>query len=178
MNEHKNMPSPDDLAALYGLQPHVEGGWYAETYRSNGLIPQDALPDGFPGPRCYSTLIMYLLQRGDKSALHRLRQDESWHFYLGGPLELVHISPNGLLSRVRLGQDVLGGEVVQYVVPAGHWFGARPSPGSEFCLLGCAVAPGFDFADFEVADGKRLALEFPGLTEVIKEFTRKLPENT
>ena len=163
--------SVEDLIAFYNLKPHVEGGWYAETYRSAGIILQAALPGVFSGPRRYSTLIMYLLRPGDKSALHRLHQDEIWHFYLGGPLELVHISPQGVLTRVRLGQDVLGGEAAAYVVPAGDWFGARPCPGADFCLLGCTVAPGFDFADFEAADGKELEKVFPDLAEVIREFT-------
>lgn len=167
----KNHPSVEDLIAFYNLKPHVEGGWYAETYRSEGIIPREALPGVFSGPRHYSTLIMYLLRPGDKSALHRLHQDEAWHFYQGGPLELVHISPQGVLTHVRLGQDVLNGEAAAYVVPAGHWFGARPCPDSKFCLLGCTVAPGFDFADFEAADGKELEKLFPDLAEVVREFT-------
>ena len=163
--------SVEDLIAFYNLKPHVEGGWYAETYRGAGIILQAALPGVFSGPRHYSTLIMYLLRPGDKSVLHRLHQDEVWHFYQGGPLELAHISPQGVLTRVRLGQDVLGGEAAAYVVPAGDWFGARPYPGADFCLLGCTVAPGFDFADFEAADGKELEKVFPDLAEVIREFT-------
>ena len=142
----------------------------AETYRSEGIIPQKARPGAFSGPRHYSTLIMRLLRSGDKSAPHRLHQDEAWHFYLGGPLELTHISPQGALTRVRLGRDVLNGEAAAYVVPAGHWFGARPCPGAEFCLLGCTVAPGFDFADFEAADDGELEKLFPDLAEVIREL--------
>ncbi len=161
----------EKIVAFYGLRPHVEGGWYAETYRSAGTIAADALPGEFTGPRCYSTAIMYLLNQGDKSTLHRLRQDEVWHFYLGGPLELTHISPQGLLARVRLGPDVLSGEAVQYVIPAGYWFGARPCAGTDFCLVGCTVAPGFDFADFETPDAGRLGAEFPHLAEVIRELT-------
>ena len=171
MTKPNNTSPLDELTALYNLQSHVEGGWYAETYRSAGTIPREALPGGFTGPRHYSTLIMYLLRQGDKSALHRLRQDEIWHFYLGGPLELVHIPPQGALTRVRLGQDVLGGELVHYVIPAGHWFGARPCPGAEFCLLGCTVAPGFDFADFELARREDLLRLYPNHQELVEQLT-------
>ena len=171
MSAPKHLPAMQDLVDFYHLQPHVEGGWYAETYRSAGAIPEAALPKAFSGPRNYSTSIMYLLAQGDKSALHCLPQDEVWHFYLGGPLELVHISPQGELTRLRLGQDVLGGEAAQYAVPAGHWFGARPLPGTAFCLVGCTVAPGFDFADFTAADPVALTAQFPHLAQVIADFT-------
>ena len=163
--------SLDALIARYNLRPHAEGGWYAETYRSAGTIAQSALPPGFNGPRAYSTAIMYLLGPSDKSALHRIRQDEVWHFYLGGPLELAQISPRGEPARVRLGQDLAAGQAVQCVVPAGSWFGARPMPGADFCLAGCTVAPGFEFADFEAADPGALTAEFPHLAGVIAEFT-------
>lgn len=171
MRAPEQILTADALVKLYGLRPHVEGGWYAETYRSAGTIPQAALSAVFDGPRAYSTAIIYLLGRSDKSALHRIRQDEVWHFYQGGPLELARISPLGELTRLRLGHNPAAGELVQCVVPAGCWFGARPLPGADFCLIGCTVAPGFDFADFEAATPARLTAEFPHLANVIAEFT-------
>ena len=162
-----------DQAALiieqYGLHPHPEGGFFAETYRSPGLIPGSALPTEFAGERNYSTAIVFLLRENDFSALHRLRQDEVWHFYLGGPLRLVMISPEGRFLETTLGRD--GTEVVQAVVPAGWWFGAKPAGGAGFSFVGCTVAPGFDFADFELAKRPDILAQFPGLETVILEFT-------
>ena len=156
----------------YGLQPHPEGGFFAETYRSPGLIPEAVLPAGFAGARNFSTAIVFLLRENDFSALHRLRQDEVWHFYLGGPLRLVMISPDGRFSETILGRNGAAGEVVQAVVPAGWWFGARPAGGAGFSFVGCTVAPGFDFADFELAKRPDILAQFPGLETTILEFTR------
>jgi len=156
----------------YGLQPHPEGGFFAETYRSSGLIPESALPAEFAGGRNFSTAIVFLLRGNDFSALHRLRQDEVWHFYLGGPLRLVMISPDGRFIETILGRNGTAGEVVQAVIPAGWWFGARPAAGAVFSFVGCTVAPGFDFADFELAKRPDLLAQFPGLETMILEFTR------
>lgn len=169
-------PAPDVAALIrhYGLHPHPEGGYYAETYRSTGSIPASALPAAFAGERSYATAIVFLLEAGDMSCLHRIRQDEGWHFYLGDPLRLVMISPEGVFSEVRLGQDILNGEHVQYTVPAGYWFGSTPAHGSTYCLVGCTVSPGFDFADFEMGTTDQLSRLFPHLEEVIRDFTRPL----
>lgn len=158
----------EDLVALYGMQPHPEGGFYKETYRAKGLISQRALKDGHAGNRNYSTAIFYLLPKGTRSRLHRLKSDELFHFYLGGPLVLVKISPDGRVEKVRLGHDVASGCQLQHVIPAGTWFGAYPEPSSEFCLIGCTVAPGFDFADFEVGDKADLLNRFPDAAQVIE----------
>jgi len=166
-----NPRNPDQLIKHLELKPHPEGGYYAETYRAAGRLPASALPSVFGGDRAYSTAILYLLPEGRKSALHRIRQDEVWHFYLGGPLRLVMISPAGKASEVVLGPDIPAGQRVQFAVPAGYWFGAAPRPGSVFSLVGCTVAPGFDFADFELADGAELKKNFPALFGLISEFS-------
>ena len=174
-----------DQAALiieqYGLQPHPEGGFFTQTYRSLGLIPRAALPAGFAGERHFATAIVFLLREHDFSALHRLRQDEIWHFYLGGALRLVKISPEGKFSETILGRNGKAGDVVQAVVPAGSWFGAKPAEGATFSFVGCTVAPGFDFADFELAKRSDLLEKFPDLETIILSFTRtsaNLPEST
>ena len=159
------------LIERYRLRPHPEGGLFAATYRSVGLIPEAALPVEFAGNRSFSTAIVFLLMGNDFSALHRLRQDEIWHFYLGGPLRLVMISPDGEFSETTLGRDVAAGDVVQAVVPAGYWFGAKPTEGALFSFVGCTVAPGFDFADFELATRSDLLTRFPDLDTIILEFT-------
>lgn len=164
------MISVEELVRLYGMRPHPEGGYYKETYRAGGLIPQAALPQGFHGPRNHSTAIYYLLPAGTKSKLHRIPSDEVFHFYLGGPMVLAKISPAGQVSLVRMGQDVAGGCELQHVVAAGDWFGAYPEEGSPFCLIGCTVAPGFDFADFELGDRGKLLRDFPVAAEVIEKL--------
>ena len=156
----------------YGLQPHPEGGFFRQTYRSPGLIPRAALPAEFAGDRHFSTAIVFLLKKNDFSALHRLRQDELWHFYLGGAMRLVMIAPDGKCTETILGRNGAAGDVVQALVPAGYWFGARPVEGATFSFVGCTVAPGFDFADFELANRTDLLEKFPGLETVILGFTR------
>src|SRR6185369_5758090 len=117
--------------------------YYRETYRAAGQIQ---VP-GIAGSRNVSTAIYYLLAAGDRSMLHRIKSDEAWHFYAGDPLLIVSLSPDGTLLETRLGNNVAQGETPQHIVPAGHWFGACPAEGSAFALVGCTVAPGFDFAD-------------------------------
>ena len=117
---------PPKLVEHFSMSPHPEGGFFAETYRSQGAIPADALP-GFGGTRNFSTGILFLLRRGEYSHLHRLKQDEMWHFYLGAPLRLAIVRPDGTAEEILLGQDVLNSQYLQYTVPGGCWFGATPA---------------------------------------------------
>ncbi len=152
------------------LQPHPEGGFFRETYRSAEGIPVDSLPSRFPGDRVFSTAIYYLLETGQFSAFHRIRSDEMWHFYDGDPLEIVLLGGTTGTNSIRMGRD--DGCELQAVVPAGIWFAARCVPGSSFSLCGCTVAPGFDFADFEMADRDDLCRAFPADRELILTLTR------
>jgi len=156
-----------ELIDTLKLQLHPEGGYFKETYRADGIIAKSALPKNFQGDRHYSTAIYYLLTAQDISRLHRLTSDEVWHFHLGGPLTLVEISSDGLVKKTILGPNVSAGEKLQYVVSAGNWFGAKPNSGTEFSLVGCTVAPGFDFEDFEMGDRETLLKEFPQAKEEI-----------
>ena len=167
------MPLPvQELIKRFGLLPHPEGGYYKETYRSAESIPKDSLPGRFTGNRNFSTAIYFLLEEGSFSAFHRIRSDECWHFYAGGTL-LVHIiNPNGKLETVNLGNDTNRGETFQYVVPAGCWFASEPAPGSIFSFVGCTVAPGFDFTDFELAEANELIKQYPQYPEMIKRLCR------
>lgn len=153
------------------LSPHPEGGYFKETYRSSATIPVGTFGDRFSGPRNVCTGIFYLLEAGDFSAFHRIRSDEMWHFYAGGALEL-HIIHDGKHQVARIGRDVSGGELLQFVVPAGAWFASTPAEGSAYSLLGCTVSPGFDFSDFEMASRSELARTFPSHADVIARFTR------
>ncbi len=166
-----NLPTADDLIHHLGLQPHPEGGYFRETYKSPVAIPESALPAGSAGARPAATAIYFLLREGDKSRLHRLRFDEVWHFYLGGPLRLVVLSHDGKVEQFILGQDLKAGQELQRVVPAGRWFGACPMPGSVYSLVGCTVAPGFAFEDFTLGDRDGLVRLFPHLHDLITELT-------
>lgn len=166
--------TPASLARLietYGLAPHPEGGFFRESYRAAETIPQSALPSRFAGERRHCTAIYFLLPEGSKSNLHRIKSDEVWHFYLGGPLTLAQIHPGGRTKMVTLGQDISRGEKLQHVVPMGCWFGAYPNPSSGFSFVGCTVAPGFDFADFELGQRSRLIRKFPGAKALIERLT-------
>lgn len=152
------------------LQPHPEGGYFKETYRASESIHADSLPSCFNGSRNFSTAIYYLLQRGDRSAFHRIQSDECWHFYAGQTLLIHIIFNNGKYDSIKLGPDLAAGETFQYVVPATTWFAAEPAPGSAFALAGCTVAPGFDFRDFKMADKKTLLAAFPQHNDIVKRL--------
>ena len=156
----------------YSLQPHPEGGWYKQTYKSAELIPHASLPPRFKGDRAFSTAIYFLLAAGDFSAFHRIQSDECWHFYAGDPLEVYIINSGGKLDIITLGNDISKGQLFQFVVPAGCWFASRPAKESAFSFVGCTVAPGFDFADFEMASAKMLTSENPQHKEIIETLCR------
>lgn len=153
------------------LAPHPEGGYFKETYRSGGYIAGNA-EGPLPGGRSYSTGIYFLLGPGDFSAFHRIRSDELWHFYEGGPLHIFVIDEAGTLSLITLGRDIAGGQTYQAVVKAGHWFASAPAQPGQFSLVGCTVAPGFDFRDFEMADRAGLIASYPQHDELITRLTR------
>lgn len=152
------------------LANHPEGGWFAETYRAEETIPANSLPVRFDGSRSFCTAIHFLLKDGDFSALHRIKSDEIWHFYDGAPLTVEVITPSGEHYRIPLGRNAAQGESLQAVVPAGCWFGAETA--GEFSLVGCTVAPGFDFNDFEMADRATLTELFPQHGVLIARLTR------
>ncbi|MFO0677518.1 MAG: cupin domain-containing protein [Polyangiaceae bacterium] len=160
----------DDARALvrrFGLAPHPEGGFFKETFRSAARF---ALP-GYPGERAASTAIHFLLEADTFSAFHRVRSDEVWHHYAGDPLELHTIDDDGHAALVVLGPDFEDGQVPQAVVPRGVWQAAAPR-GSRYAFVGCTVAPGFDFADFEMPPRTTLLALFPRHTDLLTRFTR------
>lgn len=154
------------------LQPHPEGGFYKEVYRSEGIIAAGCLPPAFGGDRQYATAIYYLLQEGGFSAFHRIKSDEIWHFYAGGNLLLHLIDLQGGYQQRSLGNTPESGAQFQVVMPAGVWFAAEPAPGTDFTLAGCTVSPGFDFRDFEMAQRDRLLAQYPLHSEIIDRLCR------
>ena len=149
------------LIETLNLGRHPEGGWYCETYRAAVSIPAAALPEHFDGERAVCTAIYFLLEKGEVSALHRIKSDEQWHFYAGTTLTIHIINAAGAYEQIRLGNDLGSGEVFQAVVPAGCWFGAEVTGVGGYALVGCSVAPGFDFADFELGAHHELCRLYP-----------------
>jgi predicted cupin superfamily sugar epimerase len=155
-------PRPADVIAILGLEPHPEGGWFAESYRSRVRA----------GGRCAGTAIYYLITPDSFSTLHRVASDEIFHFYLGDPVEMLQFDGAGRVERCVLGTDLAAGMRPQVVVPAGTWQGSRLAEGGAFALLGATVAPGFEFADFELGERDELRVRFPHLAAAIGRFTR------
>ncbi|MEQ1917695.1 MAG: cupin domain-containing protein [Elusimicrobiota bacterium] len=155
-----------ELVEAYGLAPHPEGGFFRETYRSAEKMTTRG---GVERP--ISTGILFLLPEGEKSRLHRIKSDELWHFHLGGALRLTQISPEGKVEEFILGPEIGKGQSLQHVVPARYWFGAEPVAGAGFCLVGCTVAPGFDFADFDLGSRATLLARFPDAREAVLKLT-------
>ncbi len=164
--------SAQQLVNELGLLPHPEGGYYKETYRSEAQIALNALPSGFKGDRSISTAIYFLIEKQNFSALHKIKSDETWHFYSGDALEVIELNDLGELKKTVVGSDLSNGELFQYTVKANVWFGSRVKSGGEFSLVGCTVAPGFDFEDFEMASREKLSLQFPHHKRIIEELTR------
>ena len=153
------------------LATHIEGGAFREIYRSPVLAPLTALPPSFTGDRSFCTSIYFLLQQHQFSAFHKIKSDEVWHFYYGDALIVYEIDQEGRLIEHRLGCDPDNQESFQCVIAAGNWFAARLAPGGDYALVGCTVSPGFDFADFELADQNELVRLYPEHATVIKELT-------
>jgi hypothetical protein len=165
------------------LHPHPEGGYYRETYRSPEIIAKADLPKRYKGDRSFATAIYFLLRGNQFSAFHRLKSDEIWHFYNGSPIFIFVIEKDGHLTTAKLGLNAEEGARPQYIIKAGSWFAAalaiqnrQPRAGpplaeKSYALIGCTVAPGFDFADFEIADRLKMRRKFPKHGALINKLT-------
>lgn len=157
------------------LEPlSIEGGHFRQTYVATDNIAAEALPARYGRAKSLCTAIYYLLtdQPDSFSALHSLPTDEIYHFYMGDPVEMLLLHPEGHSERVILGQDLLDGEHVQVVVPAGVWMGSRVMEGGQFALMGTTMAPGFDELDYEGADPKALEQQYPDRAPIIRQLSR------
>lgn len=155
-----------------GLTKHVEGGSYHQTYKADLVIPQTVLPSTYHGDRYASTAIYFLLEQNEFSALHRIASDEVWHFYYGDALVIYEIDTNDVYTEHLLGNNPEKAEQFQCVIKAGSWFGAKVKTGGAYSLVGCTVAPGFDFADFELAERRALLHRYPQYAALINMLTR------
>lgn len=165
------VPSANYWINRLQLSRHVEGGSFKETYRSSITLQQRQLPEKFGGNRNLTTSIYFLLEQGQFSAFHRIASDEQWHFYYGGTLLVFEIRPDGNLIEHKLGSDPEATDQFQCVVKAGSWFASKPADGVAYALAGCTVAPGFDFADFELAKRNALIGQFPHHSALIMSLT-------
>ena len=161
----------DEIAAIVarlGLAPHPEGGFFAETYRADETI--EGIPR-YGAARAVSTAIYFLVTAQSPSRMHRVRSDEIWHFYAGDPLEMLQLHGDGRGERILLGSDFERGERPQVVVPRDVWQGVRVAPGGSYALVGATVAPGFDFADFQLGTREDLLRDYAPHRELIEALT-------
>jgi predicted cupin superfamily sugar epimerase len=168
------MLNAEEIIERLQLAPHpCEGGHYRETYRSPIAIARSALPADYPAPRSVSTAIYYLLTPGTFSEMHRLPTDEVFHFYLGDPVEMLQLYPEGRGEVIRIGNSLAAGERPQVLAPGNGWQGSRLARGGQFALLGTTVAPGFDFADYTSGHREELTSSHPIFAELIAALTHQ-----
>lgn len=167
MNKHTSKYYIDK----FSLMPHPEGGYFKEVYRSDEFIPMDALDQRYAGQRDICTSIYFLLEGDNFSAFHKIKSDEIWHHYDGSTVMIHIISPEGIYSKVQLGKE----DNLQYTIKSGNWFAGEVLDKNSFVLLGCTVAPGFDFSDFEIANRAELIKQFPEHQEIINRLALKMP---
>jgi uncharacterized protein len=154
------------------LQPHPEGGYFAECYRSQEAV-KPASPRYQGDPRCAGTSIYYLLEKNDFSAWHKVNSDEGWHYYQGSPVYIHRIDKTGQLSTVILGNPLEIKEAsFQIFIPAEDWFAAELLDKTSFVLVGCTVSPGFEFLDFELAKREELVSQFSEHQDILKRLTK------
>lgn len=158
------------LISKLDLNPHPEGGFYKETYRSKQTIGEDRT-SSFPAGRSYGTAIYYLLEGSDISKFHRIKSDETWHFYEGSSAIIHVIHPDGIYKPLYLGSTIESGYQFQHVVPANSWFGVSVDNTDSYLLAGCTVSPGFDFKDFEMGDAYQLKQAYPEHKSIIEKLT-------
>ena len=166
MADYKKRKS--ELIETLNLEPHPEGGFYTEVYRSEDTIKTEN--GKFPGGRCFSTSIYYLLGSEDISKFHRITSDEIWHHYEGSSITIHIIFQDGNYEIRSLGKDLATGQRPKHVVPAGAWFGVTVDGPENFALCGCTVAPGFEFRDFEMAEREIMLEKYPEYEFIIKKL--------
>ncbi len=168
--------SAEQLVAYFNLKPlPVEGGMFARPYISADQYAGNVLPKRYEGVDHAFGSAIYMLYTDEPdsfSEFHKLKTDEVFHFYLGDPFELLLLQPDGTSRTVVMGQDVLAGQQVQFVVPAGVWQGSRLLPGGKYAFFGTTMAPAFSITDFEAASREELLQQYPHEADRIHELTR------
>ncbi len=154
------------------LKPHPEGGYYKEIYRAGEMILPEHLPKRYKSSRNFSTSIYFLIEGNQVSNFHKLKSDEQWHFYDGSSIVIYVIDEGGNLNKILLGRNIEKRESLQTVIKHNSWFAAELSDKTSFALIGCTVAPGFDFNDFELGKRDALIKTFPQFRELIYKLTK------
>jgi hypothetical protein len=167
------MIDPFEIIQLLKLIPHPEGGYYREVYRSDEIVKKESLPIRYNGNRSVSTSIYYMLVGEQVSRFHRLKSDEIWHFYLGSQLIIHILDHKSGYEKITVGNDLNNGELPQLIIQKEKYFSAEVSDKNSFSLIGCTVAPGFDFNDFEFGQEEKLINSFPEYAELIKRLCKK-----
>jgi len=168
------MLSAEKIIDLLALKPlSEEGGYYRETYRAREPLSEKEIIGRTGHTRNLSTAIYYLLTPDTKSALHRLPFDEIFHFYLGDPVRMLLLHPDGVGETVILGSDILSGQRVQMVVPRDVWQGSMLIEGGQLALMGTTMSPGFDFEDYEAGQEEKLVRTFPEYGDIIKYLSEQ-----
>lgn len=166
------MLTADDLIKIFNMKLLPgEGGYYSETHRADHILSGSSLPEEYNHERSLSTAIYYMLTPDTKSLLHRLPTDEIYHFYLGDPVLMLHLYPDGSSKEITLGQDIKRGQFVQLNVPKGVWQGSCLIDGGRFALMGTTMAPGFDFTDNEIGVRDELLRAYPSVKDLILNLT-------
>lgn len=160
------------IIEMFDLKPLPrEGGLYRETYRSDEVIPNDALPKRYSGSKNFGTAIYYLLTPDTKSLIHKLSSDEIYHYYLGDPVEMIQLLPDFTGKIITLGSSIMDGNIVQAAVPRFCWQGMTLKKGGRFALMGTTVAPGFEFEDFQLGNREDLIKQYPDFRDQIINLT-------
>jgi predicted cupin superfamily sugar epimerase len=174
MHARELILTAEELKKRLHLEPHPrEGGWFVQTWKSEELIAAGSLDDRYPGPRSTGSAIYYLLEPGTFSEMHKLESDEVFHFYLGDPVEMLQLLPDGGARTLMLGRDLNAGMLLQAAVPRGVWQGSRVAAGGNFALLGCTVSPGFEYEDYTTGNRAELTQQYPDAKPLIEALTRE-----
>ena len=163
----------DEVKQLLQLVPlRVEGGFFRETYRSRWVVSEEYLPEGTQGSRSIGTAIYFMITPETFSALHRMPGTEIFHFYLGDPVVMLQLCPDGTHRTITLGQDLAAGQQPQVIVRGNTWQGSRLVPGGKWALMGTTMSPGFDYKDYEHGSGEQLSAQYAGAAELIRNYAR------
>lgn len=166
-NQNKTFPSVEEIIEKYDLEPHVEGGYFKEDFKSEIILPNEVTKKG---KRSLITSCYYLIPQGERSIFHKLTSDEIWNFHVGGPVDVYEINDKGNLTITTLGPDIHLGQSIKHFVKKGTWFGVLPHPGTDYAFFTAIVAPGFEFDDWEKGDPKFLKNLCPEASKIIERL--------